>query len=256
MKTLLREINLLFSGMLLGCLFIPALLWLLNLKHGIHLAGLNSLSIYSFYWDFYTRLDNPLVWPLLLAPYLLHSLIRLLFYSSSPRASSTSSLEQAASEGHAETIRTLISQGGDINARNARGQTPLHLAVKQGNSDVVQLLLENEAEVDVVETDSGCTSLHYAASLGHVDLCESLVRYGANPDAQTARLETPLHLAVSRGHPDVVALLLKFHARLDIRDKDGMTPLQQAEKLKKREIVLLIKQHLSEVWPYLIISRG
>lgn len=255
MKTLLREIRLLLSGLLLGCLFIPALLWFLNLKHGIHLAGLDSLSIYSFYRDFYTGLENPLVWPLLLSPYLLHSLIRLLFHSGAPR-SATSSLEQAASEGRAETIKNLIAQGGDINARNMRGQSPLHLAVKQGNSDVVQILLESGAEVDVVETDSGCTSLHYAASLGHVDLCESLVRYGANPDAQTARLETPLHLAVSRGHPEVVALLLKYHAKLDIRDKNGTTPLQQAEKLNKREIVLLIKQHLSEVWPYLIISRG
>jgi len=255
MKTLLREIRLLFSGLLVGCLFIPALLWLLNFKHGIHLAGLDSLSIYSFYWDFYTGLENPLVWPLLLVPYLLHSFIRLLLHSSAPRTSATS-LEQAASEGRVETIKSLIAQGGDINAKNAHGQSPLHLAVKQGNSDVVQVLLENGAEVDAIETDSGCTSLHYAASLGHADLCESLVRYGANPDAQTARLETPLHLAVSRGHPEVVALLLKYHAKLDIRDKNGMTPLQQAETFKKREIVLLIKQHLSEVWPYLIISRG
>jgi len=65
-----------------------------------------------------------------------------------------------------------------------------------------------------------------------------------------------LHLAVTRGHPEVVALLLKYRARLDIRDKNGMTPLQQAENFKRREIVTLIKQHLNEVWPYLIISRG
>ncbi|MGB7932189.1 MAG: ankyrin repeat domain-containing protein, partial [Gammaproteobacteria bacterium] len=117
-------------------------------------------------------------------------------------------------------------------------------------------LLESGAEVDAVATNSGCTSLHYAASLGHVELCELLVRYGADPDAQTARLETPLHLAVVREHTDVVALLLKYHARLDIRDKNGMTPLQQAETIKKREIVTLINKHLSEVWPYLIISRG
>jgi ankyrin repeat protein len=256
MKILLREIRMLLNGLLFACLFMPALLWFLNFKHGIHLAGLNSLSVYTFYRDFYAGLDNPLVWLLLLAPYLLHSLIRLLFRSSEPRAAATAPLEQATLEGHTETIKGLIAQGKDINARNIRGQTPLHLAAMKGNSDVLQLLLENGAQVDALASDSGCTSLHYAAGLGHVELCELLVRYGADPDAQTARLQTPLHLAVASGHSDVVALLLKYHARLDSRDTNGMTPLQQAETVDKREIVTLIKQHLSEIWPYLIISRG
>jgi ankyrin repeat protein len=256
MKILLREIRMLLNGLLFACLFMPALLWLLNFKHGIHLAGFDSLSVYSYYRDFYTGLDNPLVWPLLLAPYLLHSLIRLLFRSSGPRARATAPLEQATLKGHAETIKDLIAQGKDINARNIRGYTPLHLAATKGNSEVVQLLLENGAEVDATATDSGCTSLHYAASLGHVELCELLVRYGADPDAQTTRQETPLHLAVANGHAGVVATLLKYNARLDIRDKHGMTPLQQAETVKKGEIVTLIQQHLREVWPYLIISRG
>ncbi len=256
MKTLLRESSILLSVLLFGCLFMPALLWFLNFEHGIHLAHFNSLSIYSFYRDFYTGLDNPLVWPLLLVPYLLHSLIRVLFHSSTPRVPATSSLEQAVSRGRAETIKNLIAKGMDINARNIRGQTPLHLATEKGNGDAVQLLLDSGAEVDAVAIDSGCTALHYAARLGHVDLCELLVRHGADPDVQTDSLETPLHLAVARGHSKVVELLLKYHARLDIRDKNGMTPLQRAENTKKREIVTLIRQHLSEVWPYLIISRG
>ena len=155
---------------------------------------------------------------------------------------------------HTDIIKNPIEQAKDFNATNIRGYTPLHLAAAKGDSDVVQLLLENGAEVDAVATDSDCTSLHYAASLGHVELCELLVRYGADPDAQTIRLETPLHLAVASGHSDVVALLLKYNARLDIRNKNGMTPLQQAETIKKSEIVTLINQHLSEVWPYLLIS--
>jgi len=256
MKIILREIRLLLTGLLFACLFMPALLWFLNFKHGIHLAGFNSHSVYSFYRDFYTGLDNPLLWPLLLAPYLLHSLIRLLFSPGAPRTTAPAALEQATLKGHAETIKSLIEHGDDINARNNRGYTPLHLAATRGDSEVVQLLLENGAEVDAVATDSGCTSLHYAASLGHVESCELLVRYGADPDVQTARLETPLHLAVASGHPEVVALLLKYNARLDIRDKNGMTALQQAETSKEAEIVTLIRQHLNEVWPYLIISRG
>ncbi len=180
---------------------------------------------------------------------------RLMFRSSAPRAPATSSLEQAISRAHADTIKSLIAHGVDINARNVRGHAPIHLATAKGNSDVVQLLIENGVDVNVVGTDSGCTSLHYAASLGYVDLCELLVRYGADTDAQTVKLETPLHLAIANGHREVVAILLKYSARLDIRDKNGMTPLQQAENIKNCEIVTLIKQHLTEVWPYLLKSR-
>ena len=153
-----------------------------------------------------------------------------------------------------DTIKSLIAQGVDINARNVRGHAPMHLATAKGLGDIVQVLLENGAEVNVVRTDSGCTSLHYAASLGHVDLCELLVRYGADTDAQTARLETALHLAIANRHREVVAILLKYRARLDIRDKNGLTPLQQAENSQNREMVTLIEQHLSEAWPYLLIS--
>ena len=188
--------------------------------------------------------------------YLLHRLIPRMFHSGAPRVPATLSLEQAISRAHMQTIKSFIAQGVDINARNIRGHAPIHLATAKGNRDVVQLLLENGVGVNVVGTDSGCTALHYAASLGHVDLCELLVRYGAETDAQTARLETPLHLAVARGHTEMVAILLKYSARLDIRDKNGLTPLQQAEKIKNSEIVTLIEQHLSEVWPYLLLLRG
>ena len=188
--------------------------------------------------------------------YLLHRVIPRMFHSSAPRAPATSSLEQAISRARADTIKSLIEQGVDINARNIRGHAPIHLATAKGNREVVLILLETGAEVNVVGTNSGCTALHYAASLGHVDLCELLVRYGADTNAQTARLETPLHLAVAKGHREVVAILLKYSARLDIRDKNGLTPLQQAEKIKNSEIVTLIEQHLSEVWPYLLLVRG
>jgi len=102
--------------------------------------------------------------------------IRQMFRTRARRAPATSSLEQAISRAHADTIKSLIVHGEDINALNIRGHAPIHLATAKGNSDVLHLLLENGADVNVVGTGSGCTSLHYAASLGYVDLCELLVR--------------------------------------------------------------------------------
>jgi ankyrin len=149
----------------------------------------------------------------------------------------------------------LLEQGSDINAGNRYGQTPLHLAAKQGNSELIRLLLEQGAVVDAAENAAGYTPLHTAAAQGHADLCELLIRYGADPDAVTGDLDSPLHLAIAKGQTGVVRVLLKYRARLDARNKNGLTPLQQAEQLKNTEIATLINQHLRMAWPYLQMSR-
>ena len=46
------------------------------------------------------------------------------------------------------------------------GNTPLHIAVMQGNSMAVQLLIEHEAETDAVNHDDK-TPLHLAAEKGY-----------------------------------------------------------------------------------------
>lgn len=256
MKLLLREVRSLISGALFGLAFVPAILWYIYFKFNTYLIVYNEVTIEMFYRNIFTRLDEPLVWFWLLVPYLLLRLTRLLFRSIAPRPRVTPPLPQAAARGSKDMIRALLTQGGDINARNSHGQTLLHLAANQGNSDVVRLLLEQGALVDVVENISGYTPLHCAAGHGNADLCELLIRYGADPDALTGKLDSALHLAIQKRRPGVVGVLLKYRARLDIRNKDGMTPLQLAEHLENREIVTLINQHLSVAWPYLQLSRG
>ncbi len=255
MKSLLYEVRFLFSGLLFGFAFVPAILWYVYFKFDTYLIVNNADSIEMFYRDIYSRLNEPLVWFWLLVPYLLLRLTRLLFRSKTPSPQTTTPLAQAAAGGREDIVRMLLAQGSDINAGNSHGQTPLHLAADQGNSGVVKLLLEQGAMVDAVETVAGYTPLHYAAGHGHTNLCELLIRYGADPDALTGDLDSPLHLAIQKGRPGVVGVLLKYRARLDVRSKDDMTPLQQAEHLKNREIVTLINQHLSVSWPYLQISR-
>lgn len=63
-----------------------------------------------------------------------------------------------------------------------------------------------------------------------------------------------LHLTIVNGHREVAAILLRYTARLNIRDRIRMMPLQLAENIKNREIDALIKQYLTGVWLYQLIS--
>ena len=61
----------------------------------------------------------------------------------------------------AESIRLLAAAGGDINARNAQGQTALHAAAQKGWSDIVRTLVDLGADLEA-EDANGVTPLDVA----------------------------------------------------------------------------------------------
>jgi len=46
-------------------------------------------------------------------------------------------------------ISLLIEKGAQINFKNKNGQSPLHVAVMQGNSELIKMLIENGAKINV-----------------------------------------------------------------------------------------------------------
>lgn len=87
-------------------------------------------------------------------------------------------LLNAANQGNANAVRTLLAQGAEINAVSSRGETALMLAAYNGHTATVQALLASGATVQAADAQ-GWTPLILATRQGHADLVRLLQRYGA-----------------------------------------------------------------------------
>ncbi|XP_048378986.1 ankyrin repeat domain-containing protein 39 isoform X1 [Stegostoma tigrinum] len=83
---------------------------------------------------------------------------------------------------------------------------------------------------------------HYASRHGDYEICEYLLRKGANSNAQTKGGATPLHRAAYCGHLSVLQLLLSYGAIPAITDDDGATPLHKAAEMGHQEVCKVLLQ--------------
>ena len=126
---------------------------------------------------------------------------------------------------YAKEALELIEKKVDINAKDKYGETPLHAAVKAGNTAKVWAMLANGAQVNARNNDSGWTPLHGAACYGHKAVAALLIDNKADINAKDKDGSTPLHWAAQNGHEAVAALLLANGAQVHARNNNRKTPL-------------------------------
>ena len=83
----------------------------------------------------------------------------------------SSSLHAASAGGHADIMKMLLDSGADINLTDEQNMTPLHYAVISGGKEAVSLLLENGADTSI-KTKEGKTALDIAKELAEKELTE------------------------------------------------------------------------------------
>lgn len=158
-------------------------------------------------------------------------------------------------------VRRLIVGGACLEMCDHNGDTPLHIACRQGDHETVRALLEpvryeelqqNEYSIRYqtipqnleIRNSSGCTCLHVAAENGHLNVMKVLLSKGAhinNGDAK--RGATVLHRAAERGDLSLTTFLLGL-SDIDVDSKmyDGTTPAAIAYCRQHNEIVTILKK--------------
>ena len=145
-------------------------------------------------------------------------------------------LHMAAEYGSTDVIRILLEAGANPGARDKNGLTPLHRAVLNNRSGATRLLLEAGFNVNDVDKN-GNTPLHYAADVSREEMMELLLAGGADVNAKNKDGATPLHCAVWMLRTNAACILLKHKALVNSRDVIGETPLHNAAFVNCSELI-------------------
>ncbi|KAK5555580.1 hypothetical protein LTR46_006605 [Exophiala xenobiotica] len=137
-------------------------------------------------------------------------------------------LHRAATKGYEEIAGLLIKETpGLVNSENQDRETPLHSATKAGRVNILELLLQNGARVDL-PNNKGATALHLAVRNGHAQAVERLLKNNAGPNVRDASDRAPLHTAIWFGKNAMITLLLDNNADINQVGNFGMPPLHLA----------------------------
>jgi len=143
-------------------------------------------------------------------------------------------LTLAAREGSTRVFNVLLqNKEVKLDARSRNGETALMLAAYKGNLAAVRALLDKGAEPN----QTGWTALHYAATVGNNDIVQLLLDRAAYIDAESPNQTTPIMMAARGGHILTVKLLLDEGADATLKNGANMTAIDFAREGGFKDIV-------------------
>jgi len=150
----------------------------------------------------------------------------------------------AAMEGDAATVRTLLKQGSDVNAAQGDGMTALHWAAMKNDAALARVLLYAGANVRATTRINGYTPLFLASQYGNAEAIETLIAGGADVNTVSSTGSTPLMLASASGNVAAVKLLLDAGANVNARDKAReQTAVMFAAAYDRPPVIKLLVDH-------------
>ena len=149
----------------------------------------------------------------------------------------------------------LLLSNCDVNTRTNQGNTPLHLAYREGVISIVKhLILDRHCDVSIANRD-GELPLHLACREQNLEMVELLATncQMCDLDIQTAQGNTPLHEACGahkgwiqsrQKAKNIVQYLIKEHlCDPNLQNVSGKTPLHYACQFSATEVVEYLLSH-------------
>ena len=150
-------------------------------------------------------------------------------------------IHQAVVEGHFEIVRCLLAEGCPLDIQSTSGASLLHAAASYAQDGMIKMLVELGLDANIVDS-YGRTPMHSAAYSGETTSVRALLKMGGRRSlTEVAGLEgTPLHVAAGKGNLEVVLCLLDEGCPIDVVNSDGSSVLHIAAHSGNCDLISLL----------------
>ncbi len=158
-----------------------------------------------------------------------------------------SALLDAVKAGNIDAAEALLNAGAGIDMQNKDKHTPIQLAATKGYFNIVKLIAE-QISTDENDTFHYGSALVSAVRVDNIDVVKVLLTAGAGDKRRWFYSDTgdaALHCAALNGNPKMVNLLLDFKFSLDVQNNDKKTPIELAAEQGHFDLVKLIAEKIS-----------
>lgn len=143
-----------------------------------------------------------------------------------------------------EIVKRLIEIDNpfvDINDKNGYGFTPLHIAIKVDDNEIVEHLLSAGADpTEIAGHESPESDYDYPLHLlrsDNVAIAKALVMCGADINQKNSERMTPLQEACAKKHTNVALFLISAGADVSCRSRHGLSALDIAKNANMAIVV-------------------
>nr|XP_037854599.1 ankyrin repeat domain-containing protein 18A isoform X13 [Chlorocebus sabaeus] len=155
-------------------------------------------------------------------------------------------IHRAAIKGDAAEVERCLRRFRDVDARDRKDRTVLHLACAHGRVEVVTLLLSRSCQIDICDRLNR-TPLMKAVHCQEEACAIILLEHGANPNIKDIYGNTALHYAVYNKGTSLAEKLLSHHANIEALNEEGNTPLLFAINSRRQQMVEFLLKNQANI---------
>ena len=122
------------------------------------------------------------------------------------------------------------------------GNNILFYSIEKNNYSLAKLLLEKNPELINHQNKFNETPLHKAVEIGNHQMINLLLEKNANPNIKNKFGETPLHISASKGEYKVIKLLLLYNSDPNILSNEGFSAEDYANERGHSKCVKVLQE--------------